>query len=225
MGYYAPSFGGLDQGWYFKTTDQRYAEERQRCLEWWNAECDAGVEDYLRRYGMFLSAFENSIKDDIRTRLGENFKFPDYFAYFIVSRVLETPHLAKLYREDYESRSGRTIICTVCNNCQSYDDIHPSLIGRTWRILPLCNTCWFWIAELTPLQSLAYVSEDFKERVRRLSSQQTCQYVVESSPGSAKRFAIPLRFRFFQQGISKSARAALRKRSLGTLGRWNPQAT
>lgn len=174
MGYYAPSFGGLDQGWYFKTTDQRHAEERDRCLEWWNAECDAVVEDYLRRYGMFLSAFEKSIKDDIRTRLGENFKFPDYFGYFIVSRVLETPHLAKLYREDYERRSRSTIICLVCNNCQSYDDIHPSLIGRTRRVLPLCNKCWFWIAEFTPLQSLAYVSEDFKERVRRLSSQQTC---------------------------------------------------
>jgi hypothetical protein len=78
MGYYAPSFGRLDQGWYFKTTDQRYAEERDRCVEWWNAECDAVVEDYLCRYGMFLSAFENSIKDDIRTRLSENVKFPDY---------------------------------------------------------------------------------------------------------------------------------------------------
>jgi hypothetical protein len=174
MGYYAPSFGGLDQGWYFKTTDQRYAEERDRCLEWWNAECDAVVKDYLRRYGMFLSAFENSIKDDILTRLGQNLKFPDYFGYFIVSRVLETPHLAMLYREDYERRSRRTVICSVCDNRQSYDDIHPSLIGRTRRVLPLCNTCWFWIAEFTPLQSLAYVSEDFKERVRRLSSQQAC---------------------------------------------------
>ena len=170
MGYYAPSFGGLDQGWYFKTTDRRYAEERDRCLEWWNAECDAVVEDYLRRYGMFLNAFEKSIKDDIRTRLSESVKFPDYFGYFIVSRVLETPHLAKLYREDYESRSGCTITCSVCNNSQSYDDIHPSLIGRTRRVLPLCNTCWFWIAEFTPLQSLTYVSEDFKERVRRLSA-------------------------------------------------------
>jgi hypothetical protein len=174
MGYYAPSFGGLDQGWYFKTRDQRYAVERDRCLEWWNAECDAVVEDYLRRYGMFLSAFGKSIKDDIRARLGENFKFPDYFEYFIVSRVLETPYLAKLYREDYENRSRRTIICSVCNNRQSYDDIHPSLIGRTRSVLPLCNTCWFWIAEFTPLQSLTHVSEDFRERICRLSSQQTC---------------------------------------------------
>jgi len=174
MGYYAPSFGGLDQGWYFKTTDQRYAEERDRCLEWWNAECDEVVEDYLRRHGMFLSAFEKSIKDDIRARIGENFKFPRYFGYFIISRVLETPHLARLYREDYESRSGRTIICSVCNNRQSYDDIHPSLIRRTQRVLPLCNKCWFWIAEFTPLQGLGHVPEDFKERVRRLISQQTC---------------------------------------------------
>jgi hypothetical protein len=174
MGYYAPSFGGLDQGWYFRTTDRRYAEERDRCLEWWNADCDAVVEAYLRRYGMFLHAFEKSIRTDIRTRLGENFRFPAYFGYFIVSRVLETPQLAKLYREDYESRSGRTIVCSVCDSSQSYDDIHPSLIGRTRRVLPLCNTCWFWIAEFTPLESLAYVSEDFKERVRRLSSEQTC---------------------------------------------------
>ena len=62
------------------------------------------VKDYLRRYGMFLSAFEKSIKDDILTRLGQNLKFPDYFGYFIVSRVLKTPHLAMLYREDYESQ-------------------------------------------------------------------------------------------------------------------------
>ena len=174
MGYYAPSFGGLDQGWYFRTTDRRYAEERDRCLEWWNAECDAVVEDYLHRYGMFVVAFERSIKADIRTRLGETLTFPAHFAYFIVSRVLETPHLATLYREDYESRSGRTTICSVCNSSQTYDGIHPSLIGRTRRVLPLCNKCWFWIAEFTPLESLTYVSEDFKERVRRLSSQQTC---------------------------------------------------
>ena len=93
MGYYGPSFGGLGQGWYFKTTHPRYADERDRCLEWWNAECDAVVEDYLRRYGMFLSAFEKSIKDDIRARLGEHFRFPSYFGYFIVSRVLENPRL------------------------------------------------------------------------------------------------------------------------------------
>jgi hypothetical protein len=174
VGYYGPSFGGLDQGWYFRTTDRRYADERDRCLEWWNVECDAVVEDYLRRHGMFLSAFERAVKSDIRTRLGENSTFPAYFGYFIVSRVLETPRLARLYREDYESRSGRTVTCSVCNNCQTYDGIHPSLIGRTGRVLPLCNKCWFWIAEFTPLESLTYVSEDFKERVRRLSSQQTC---------------------------------------------------
>jgi len=174
MGYYAPSFGRLDQGWYFKTTDQRYAEERDRCLEWWSAECDALLEDYLRRYGMFLSAFEKSIKHDIRTRLGKNVKFPDYFGYFIVSRVLETPNLAEFYRDDYVSRSRRTIICTLCNKSQTYDDIHPSLMGRTKRVLPLCNKCWFWIAEFTPLEGLVQVSEDFKERVRRLTCQQTC---------------------------------------------------
>ncbi len=49
MGYYAPSFGGLDRGWYFRTTDPRYAEARDRCLAWWNAECDAVVERHLRR--------------------------------------------------------------------------------------------------------------------------------------------------------------------------------
>lgn len=174
MGYYSPSFGGLDQGWYFKTTDQRYVEERDRCLEWWSAECDAVVEDYLRRHGMFLTAFKKRIKDDIRARLGESVEFPDYFEYFIVSRVLDIPHLAKLYREDYESRSRRTIVCSVCNKCQSYDEIHPSLIGRTQRVLPLCNKCWFWIAEFAPLEGLAQVSEDLKDRVRRLTSQQTC---------------------------------------------------
>ncbi len=174
MGYYAPSFGGLDRGWYFTTKDSRYSDERDRCLEWWNDECEAVVEEYLRRHGMFLSAFEQSIKSDICARLGDKFKFPGYFSYFIVSRVLANPNLAQLYRGDYENRAGQTIECSVCKTRQTYDDIHPSLMRRTKRVLPLCNKCWFWIAEFTPLESLTYVSEDFKERVRRLSSEQTC---------------------------------------------------
>jgi hypothetical protein len=46
MGYYGPSFDGLDRGWHFKTTDSRYAEERDQCLEWWSAECDVVVEEF-----------------------------------------------------------------------------------------------------------------------------------------------------------------------------------
>lgn len=174
MGYYAPSFGGLDRGWYFSTTDKRYAEERDRCLRWWNTECDAVVEDYLARYGMFFSAFERDIKKEVRAGVSCSVEFPGYFGYFIVSRVLAIPRLASLYRADYERRAHKTRVCEICGAEQTYDDIHPSLIGRTQRVLPLCNECWFWVAEFAPLDTLADVTEDFKERVRRLSKDQQC---------------------------------------------------
>lgn len=174
MGYYAPSFGRLNEGWYFKTTDSRYAQERDHYLRWWNTECNAVVENYLHRYGMFLSAFQKNIKEEICASLGQDFEFPKHFGYFLVSRVLETPHLAKLYEEDYFKQIRRTIVCSICKTRQSYDDIHPSLIGRTGKVLPLCNKCWFWIAHFTPLEGLDEVSDDLKERVQRLSVEQTC---------------------------------------------------
>jgi hypothetical protein len=174
MGYYAPSFGNLDSGWYFKTRDSRYAIERNLCLEWWNSECDNIVESHLRRYGMFIMAFDRSIKEDIRASLGKSAKFPNYFAYFFVSRILENPHLAQIYRADYLKHSNQVVVCCICEATQTYDDIHPSLIARTRRILPLCNKCWFWLARFVPLESLVSIPEDFKERVKRLSLEQQC---------------------------------------------------
>lgn len=175
MGYYGPTFGGLDRGWYFKTTEPNYAEERDACLKWWNAQCDSIVESYLLKYGMFVSAFEREIKADIRSVLGEGREFPRYFGYFFVSRVLQEPRLERIYRSDHESRSRTPILCTVCDAAHTYDDIHPSLIGRTKKVLPLCNKCWFWLATITPLEGLESVSDNFKEWIRGLSKEQSCR--------------------------------------------------
>ncbi len=195
MGYYAPSFGGLDRGWYLTTTDSRYAEERDQCLQWWNSECDMVLAEFLRQYGMFFSAFEQDVKAEIKARFGRRLKFPNYFGYFIVSRVLADPNLAQRYHGDYARRAHLTIDCSVCNGQQTYDNIHPSLVRRTRRILPLCNECWFWIAEFTELEHLTSVGDDLKERVRRLSSPQVCpichRKFVWLARGECKTYEVP----------------------------------
>lgn len=175
MGYYSPSFANLDSGWYLTTDDPRYAEERDRCLEWWNKKCREVVKSYLDCHGMFVTAFEADIKSGIRGVLEARTSFPTYFAYFLRSQILADPELDSLYRSDYAERAHQELRCRVCGACQTYDDIHPSLIRRTRKVLPLCNTCWFWLGQMIPLRTLAVVSPDLAELVRRLFQERSCR--------------------------------------------------
>ena len=129
---------------------------------------------YLKEFGMFLSAFERNIKKDICEIVDDPFPFPDYFGYFIISKVLFDPVLSKIYVADYEVRGTRIVTCEVCSKQQQYDDIHPSLIGRTRKVLPLCNPCWFKLSEFTDLSTLSSIPIDFKPWFAQLKQEQTC---------------------------------------------------
>jgi hypothetical protein len=174
MGYYEPSFAGLSSGWYWSTSDDRYAGERDKCLEKWNDQCTEILGKYLKEFGMFLSAFERDIKKEFCEKVDDHFPFPDYFGYFIISKVLFDPVLSKIYLADYEARGTRLITCEVCLKQQKYDDIHPSLIGRTRKVLPLCNPCWFKLSEFTDLSALSCIPNDFKPWFAQLKQEQTC---------------------------------------------------
>jgi len=174
MGYYAPSFANLASGWYWTTSNEPYANERDKCLEKWNDKCDLIVAKYLNKYGMFLSAFTKDIKEEIRELVDAPFPFPAYFSYFVVSKVLFDPNLNGVYTTDYNTRARTIITCEICAREQYYDDIHPSLIGRTKKILPLCNSCWFMLSEFTNLSTLSEIPIDFKLWFSKLKQEQIC---------------------------------------------------
>lgn len=174
MGYYSPTFGNLSSGWYWSTTKDTYAKERDVCITRWNQQCDEIVERYFNKYGMFLMAFENSIKKDIRELIDGRFPFPKYFGYFFISKILSNSELSKKFTDDYNSRANLKFECCNCNKIQIYDDIHPSLIGKTKSVIPLCNSCGFWLSEFTDLTTINEIPSAFKDWFTNLKKRQKC---------------------------------------------------
>ena len=174
MGYYSPTYANLSSGWYWSTTNATYANERDICLSVWDSRCDGIVKKYFHEYGMFLMAFENHIKKEIRELIDSRFPFPQYFSYFFVSKILSDSALAKIFLDDYNSRSQLIIECCNCNKIQIYDDIHPSLIGRTMSVFPLCNSCGFWLSEFTDLTTIKEIPADFRNWFIDLKKEQEC---------------------------------------------------
>jgi len=123
---------------------------------------------------MFLMAFERDIKKEIRECVDERFPFPDYFGYFLFSKIIFDPEMSRIYLADYEARSRCVVTCQNCGKSQSYDDIHPSLMGRTRIVLPLCNSCWFWLSEFTDLSAVSKIPADFKNWFSSLKTEQEC---------------------------------------------------
>jgi hypothetical protein len=174
MGYYEPSFGNLDSGWYFSTNDERYGRERDALLRHWTSRCDALLKEYLLAHGMFFVAFEKEISRRLKTILPEGIRVPGYFGYFIKSRVLVSAEMRDMYLRDFDERGKQVTTCQACGATQFYDDIHPSLVGRTGKVMPLCNKCWFWAAHLENMDADFRMSEDLIEKIRSLSSKQQC---------------------------------------------------
>jgi hypothetical protein len=174
MTYYGPDFANLSAGWYWTTEKPRYAGERNQCLEWWNTNCDHIIERYFSIYGIYFTAFERDIKTEIQDHFERKVKFPDYFSYFFVSRILQNAQLKVSYFQDYEEQKEISVACEICGTQQRRLDLHPSLIGRTRNFLPLCSHCWFWLARYTNLENLDVVPGDFYEWLDRLSSVQKC---------------------------------------------------
>lgn len=174
MGYYAPTFANLNAGWYFTTTEPNYASERDVCLTHWQPEFDEILNEMLDRHGMFIKAFERDIKAIITSAHKEKFPFPRYFGYFYMSRILQIEPMCKKYLSDYAKNGKNSFLCTNCNSEQKWDDIHPSIIGRTKKILGLCNNCSFWLSEIVSLESIAKVPDDFKTWYSKMSSEQIC---------------------------------------------------
>lgn len=174
MGYYAPTFANLTAGWYFKTTEPNYAVERDICLALWRPEFDEVLNEMLEHHGMFIMAFERDIKTKITSLYKEKFPFPRYFGYFYVSRILQNESMREKFISDYKKNGSNSFLCTNCNSEQKWDDIHPSIIGRTKKILGLCNNCSFWLSEIVSLESIASVPDDFKAWYSKMSNEQIC---------------------------------------------------
>jgi len=144
MSYYGPSYANIQSGWYRKTNDKKYKEDRIRVDKIWNEACDQIIISYVKEYGTYFTAFEDNIIEEIDDLLDTNLNdIINYYCYYISNRALEIEEtrITWIKSHELEVRKQRKFNCKLCCSPQLYLECHPNTIRDQGLPPQYCTTC------------------------------------------------------------------------------------
>ncbi len=104
----------------------------------------------------------------------DKFPIPQYSRYYIASKIRSDENLQKIFIEDCLKNHANTILCINCGATQKWNDIHYSIIGRTKKVIELCNDCAFFLSMMMPIDDIEKVPDEFLVWFKKLKSIQVC---------------------------------------------------
>jgi len=149
--YYSPNPPENESWFSNKNIDNLNDKNKIHAL--WNSDCDAILGWFLIKYGLFVSAFFEDIKNEVSSLFNFPVIWDRYFEYFLYFKIYKKVKLWNVYISDFNKRGSISYKCEACRKKNYIVSIKPDFIR--WSdgvILPLCNDHW------TTLQRTLYPS-------------------------------------------------------------------